>query len=469
MFRVTWSLFVVVLFAYKSGITGQFHDTREGLSLVNGTTDSGILLMTYDGSSGLLCAEGVGREEGRVACRDLGLPSHFPSLRSQPAPPAASFLGTGLQCTGEEIKLSDCRHDPWGTGGCPHRLALSLACKEDPCMPNPCQNDGVCVVTESDLAYQCNCSSAWTGLLCTTDVNECLAANGGCSELCVNWEGGHTCECPQPELVLGPDNHTCIAPGERVECRSDAMVLSLEKARFPSLHPEHLSLADPACRAADNATHLLLTAPLAACGTTSQQVGTSIVYKNVVLSREEIVQGMITRVKVVEIPFQCVMTLEEVREIPVAVDVSELHFLLEGTGTHDLDLQLSPDGEFVSGQGQASVYPGQQIYGQVTLTTLDPHLRVGLTNCSATTELLHNTTAHAYPLIGNGCPLDSTLIIANTTDSTHQTFHLEAFKFLDSSGHVAIHCDVVLCDERDSDSFCSRGCQINSLSTALPR
>jgi hypothetical protein len=49
------------------------------------------------------------------------------------------------------------------------------------------------------------------------------------------------------------------------------------------------------------------------------------------------VQGVITRVKDVTIPFQCVMTLDEIKEIAVAVDTSELHFLLEGTGTHDLE------------------------------------------------------------------------------------------------------------------------------------
>ena len=36
-----------------------------------------------------------------------------------------------------------------------------------------------------------------------------MSNNGGCSHQCVNTPGGHKCECPDPELILSPDNKTC--------------------------------------------------------------------------------------------------------------------------------------------------------------------------------------------------------------------------------------------------------------------
>ncbi|XP_069020772.1 protein crumbs homolog 1-like [Embiotoca jacksoni] len=60
------------------------------------------------------------------------------------------------------------------------------------CAPNPCQNEGEC----EDLfdAYQCSCSSEWTGPMCqdpkdTCSSSPCLHGN------CTNLPGGFTCVC----------------------------------------------------------------------------------------------------------------------------------------------------------------------------------------------------------------------------------------------------------------------------------
>nr|KAG5711282.1 hypothetical protein BaRGS_005979 [Batillaria attramentaria] len=211
-----------------------------------------------------------------------------------------------------------------------------------------------------------------------------------------------SCECPARELQLGPDNHTCSAIGEEVICGADSMVLTFEKVHYQSLHKEHLTLSDVSCRATDNATHIILRAPLTGCGTTSQMIGTTIIYKNVVRSQEEVVDGIISRVKEVEIPFQCVMTLEEGIDVPIAVDMGELHFLLEGTGTHNVDLQFSNNGTFHPGQGVVSVYPGQNIWAKASLHTADPDLVVAISNCSATNSSNHNSTSTPYTIMTKG-------------------------------------------------------------------
>ena len=42
----------------------------------------------------------------------------------------------------------------------------------------------------------------------TTDINECLSSNGGCSQICINSIGSYNCSC-QSGYVLLSDNKTC--------------------------------------------------------------------------------------------------------------------------------------------------------------------------------------------------------------------------------------------------------------------
>uniref|UniRef100_A0A671P9T6 FAT atypical cadherin 3a n=1 Tax=Sinocyclocheilus anshuiensis TaxID=1608454 RepID=A0A671P9T6_9TELE len=61
------------------------------------------------------------------------------------------------------------------------------------CMPNPCQNSGVCKPIGN--AFICSCKRGYTGVTCEEDVNECereLCENGG---VCVNTFGSFYCNC----------------------------------------------------------------------------------------------------------------------------------------------------------------------------------------------------------------------------------------------------------------------------------
>ena len=40
------------------------------------------------------------------------------------------------------------------------------------------------------------------------DINECLDRNGGCSQKCLNFDGGYRCSC-KAGYVLGHDRKTC--------------------------------------------------------------------------------------------------------------------------------------------------------------------------------------------------------------------------------------------------------------------
>ncbi|KAG9265353.1 protocadherin Fat 3 [Astyanax mexicanus] len=61
------------------------------------------------------------------------------------------------------------------------------------CMPNPCQNGGVCKPIGN--AFICSCKRGYTGITCDADVNECESEqceNGG---VCVNTFGSFYCNC----------------------------------------------------------------------------------------------------------------------------------------------------------------------------------------------------------------------------------------------------------------------------------
>uniref|UniRef100_A0A3B4DCD8 FAT atypical cadherin 3a n=1 Tax=Pygocentrus nattereri TaxID=42514 RepID=A0A3B4DCD8_PYGNA len=61
------------------------------------------------------------------------------------------------------------------------------------CVPNPCQNGGVCKPIGN--AFICSCKRGYTGITCDSDVNECESEqceNGG---VCVNTFGSFYCNC----------------------------------------------------------------------------------------------------------------------------------------------------------------------------------------------------------------------------------------------------------------------------------
>ncbi|XP_078491034.1 EGF-like repeat and discoidin I-like domain-containing protein 3 [Ciona intestinalis] len=71
------------------------------------------------------------------------------------------------------------------------RFTLNLP---DPCISNPCQNEGVCN-NEDGTTYNCTCPCGWNGTNCEIQIDECtvnLCQNGA---ECVDEQCGYHCVC----------------------------------------------------------------------------------------------------------------------------------------------------------------------------------------------------------------------------------------------------------------------------------
>ncbi|XP_014678750.1 PREDICTED: fibropellin-3-like, partial [Priapulus caudatus] len=104
----------------------------------------------------------------------------------------------------------------------------------DPCLPNPCQNEGTCTLhPANDGTYQCDCPAGYTGDNC--EQSACLTypcVNGDChlvpgsetEATCICFEGwtGDDCSANDPCDPDPCENGQCLAKGGAYTCQCDA-------------------------------------------------------------------------------------------------------------------------------------------------------------------------------------------------------------------------------------------------------
>ncbi|XP_018799863.1 PREDICTED: basement membrane-specific heparan sulfate proteoglycan core protein isoform X11 [Bactrocera latifrons] len=67
------------------------------------------------------------------------------------------------------------------------------ACR--PCQQNPCENGGICLESQTEVAYTCICQQGWTGHNCGVEGTQCTPGICGRGR-CENTETGMECLCP---------------------------------------------------------------------------------------------------------------------------------------------------------------------------------------------------------------------------------------------------------------------------------
>ncbi|XP_041377389.1 deleted in malignant brain tumors 1 protein-like [Gigantopelta aegis] len=404
---------------------------------------------------GDVCDDDFGVEEATIVCRQLGFLTNEPKFHCC-RPGNEKIWLDDLACVGTESSLALCSNPGWGVENCGDSESVSVTCLVDPCINVTCQNGGSCVVTGEH--FRCACTSGYTGTLCENDADECATLNGGCSHICTNLIGSYACSCPDAELTLSSDNFTCYAPGVDVHCENNNIHVEFHKKSFPGLHATYITLKEAPCIARDNGTHIIVDVPLKGCGTEVQEMGKSFWYQNVISGRQMVLNGLVTRVRDLNVTVRCHYGNTILAENFYLVNTGELHFTDHGQGTYQVSMDLIHDGKTYQSSGSIplKVAPGEKLSVKLSLNSNDSHLQVFARNCKATPTLHDEGTQ--YLILDNGCAHDTTLTINNVTNTTQETLSLETFKFLGNESRVYLHCEVLVCNASDPTSRCRQGC-----------
>jgi hypothetical protein len=112
---------------------------------------------------------------------------------------------------------------------------------DDPCTPNPCLNDGVCV--SDDESYACDCAPGYAGIVCQVYVGHCTdnpCQNGG---VCTDVPDGFTCACPPP--YQGPTCEDLPSDCDAEPCKNGGSCSDLPGGGFACSCP--VGLEQPTC------------------------------------------------------------------------------------------------------------------------------------------------------------------------------------------------------------------------------
>ncbi|XP_031554208.1 oncoprotein-induced transcript 3 protein-like isoform X2 [Actinia tenebrosa] len=293
-----------------------------------------------------------------------------------------------------------------------------------------------------------------------TDVNECLAYNGGCSHVCINTAGGYRCSCSDPDLRLTNDNHTCEVPDTRVTCGPSHIQISIPKARLPGVVVQDLHLLDPSCRATEDSTHFYLKTLFNQCGTVTNKTSSSITYANKVIERPLPKNVTITRIRELEVSFTCSYSRKkELITSQFQPHKSKLIFNKNVRGNFSFSFRFYPNSSFhtpYAGNFTVPLRLRQPMFFEVSVESENRELDVLAQDCYATP--FNSVTRPRHWLIKDGCLVDSTLKDLNTSSPSVQRFSFQAFRFVGNYRHLFFHCHVTACDGNDVKSVCARGC-----------
>ncbi|KAI7802151.1 uncharacterized protein LOC130562808 [Triplophysa rosa] len=251
-----------------------------------------------------------------------------------------------------------------------------------------------------------------------------------------------------------------VLTGEaEVICGSDSISIVVNKASMEGIDQNWLQLRDPTCSLASNDTHILGTMSLNTCGTTVEDSGDFMVFKNEINSFET-PNAVITRRNQVKIGFSC--------QYPKLASVSSHYvnhksdyiFTESSFGTFGYSFEVYTDNSFSSrvdpNQYPVEVKLMETLYMGVEAHSALPKVRLFIESCRATAED-NPYSAVYYDIIKDGCILDETVTVY-PSDSMKYDFEIQAFKFTGRFDEVYISCSVILCAEGSPNSRCSQGC-----------
>ena len=127
------------------------------------------------------------------------------------------------------------------------------------------------------------------------------------------------------------------------------MTIIIPKSLLRGIDREQLRLLDSTCKAEETNVDFSLMTPLTGCNTTRKQTDSAIVYSNTVLEIPVAAADVVTRVREIEIQFNCFYSMYGVvSSVGWKPSNKKLVFNYEGKGNFTLSLNMYPDKRFVS-------------------------------------------------------------------------------------------------------------------------
>ncbi|KAF4096111.1 uncharacterized protein LOC131532878 [Onychostoma macrolepis] len=300
-------------------------------------------------------------------------------------------------------------------------------------------------------------------------------ASQGVTEATLTWKPQesdlhhHVPVCFAAETLQSQSEMRCIViivaksrvlSGEaEVFCENNSISIAVSKASMKGIDQNWLQLRDPTCSLTSNNTHILGTMSLNTCGTTMEDAGDFLVFKNEINSFEN-PNEVITRRSQVKIGFSC--------QYPKVASVSNHYinkksdyiFTESSFGTFSYSFDIFTNNNF-SSRVDPSLYPLEinlmdMLYMGIAAHSALPEVRLFVESCRATPDD-NPYSALSYDIIKEGCIMDDTVEVYQS-DSRMYDFGIQAFKFTGGYNEVYVTCSVILCAEGSSNSRCAQGC-----------
>ncbi|XP_030849105.1 fibropellin-1 isoform X5 [Strongylocentrotus purpuratus] len=294
-----------------------------------------------------------------------------------------------------------------------------------------------------------------------TDINDCSpdpCENGG---TCIDGVDTFTCACAPG--YIGP---TC-GTAARVTCDSSSMTVFISKTL--NILPADLHFIDESCVGYNpNGENIALYSRYDKCKFTTEENSDFIIYSNVISTTvtDNTPNGsVITRVMgETLINVRCQIRRRQVLSRFYNPISSSLKIDEVGYGNFTVDFERYTDENFRERHPNeaAPVRIQDRLFYAVSLTSVS-NLTLFIDHCWSTPSSDPLDTKQ-YDLIKDGCASDDTVQTISTFGPSFKPFTFDAFTFIGDYSQVYVHCEVVACNEGDTNSICAQGC----LAPALP-
>ncbi|XP_078600088.1 uncharacterized protein LOC144875145 [Branchiostoma floridae x Branchiostoma japonicum] len=327
-------------------------------------------------------------------------------------------------------------------------------CAED--KDDMCDTNATCVNTPG--SYRCDCNHGYK------DIDECATDNGMCEDIRINTAGSYMCACSNGLLMLAEDGRGCTFVGASTTCANEYMELALPANKLAIVNTSNLHWdPDATCMASFNGTHHLLRTGLYECGTKVTFDPKYVIFSNLVsLYNIHKATGTISRDDDIIMHSTCKYERDQdvtARFMPIP---GGLEFHEVGFGKLSIHLDIFHTRNYLQSYTR-SEYPihkklKDMVFLQLQVQGHDQLLSVLGLNCKATMSPDKNDSLN-YPLLQDGCGVDSTLQMFSSNKPDVEQFGFEAFRFIRELKTVYIHCEVEVCEAADTGSRCAQGCR----------